>query len=69
MTKLLGILVLLCFLTAACGSSATNTMVLAAVADQLPANPLAPTTDWVAGINAAGWDLHRHLVGNAVSAR
>ena len=30
--------------------------------------PLAPTADWVAGTNAAGWDFHRHLVGNAVSS-
>ena len=68
MTKLLGILVLLCFLTAACGSSATNTTALAPVADRLPADPLAPTADWVAGVNAAGWDFHRYLVGNAVSS-
>ena len=68
MTKLLGILVLLCILTAACGSSATNTTALASVADRLPADPLAPTPDWVAGVNAAGWDFHRHLVGNAVSS-
>ena len=67
MTKLLRFLVLLCFLTAACGSSATTTP-LAPVADRLPADPLAPTPDWVAGINAAGWDFHRHLVGNAVSS-
>ena len=68
MTKLLGFLVLACFFTAACGSSATTTTVLAAVADRLPAGPLAPTPDWVAGTNAAGWDFHRHLVGNAVSS-
>ena len=66
MTKLFRFLVLLCFLTAACGSSATTP--LAPVADRLPADPLAPTQDWVAGINAAGWDFHRHLVGNAVSS-
>ena len=67
MTKLLRFLVLLCFLTAACGSSATTTP-LAPVADRLPANPLSPVPDWVAGVNAAGWDFHRHLVGNAVSS-
>ncbi len=67
MTKLLRFLVLLCFLTASCGSSATTTP-LAPVTDRLPADPLAPTPDWVAGINAAGWDFHRHLVGNAVSS-
>ena len=68
MTKLLGFLVLLCFFTAACGSSATTTTVLAPVVDRLPADPLAPTPDWVAGINTAGWDFHRHLLGNAVSS-
>ena len=67
MTKLLRFLVLLCFLTAACGSSATTTP-LAPVADRLPADPLSPTPEWVAGINAAGWDFHRHLAGNAVSS-
>ena len=68
MTELLGFLVLLCFFTAACGSSATTTTVLAPVVDRLPADPLAPTLDWVTGINTAGWDFHRHLVGNAVSS-
>ena len=68
MTKLLGFLVLLCFFTAACGSSATNTTVLVPVVDRLPADPLAPTPDWVTGINTAGWDFHRHLAGNAVSS-
>ncbi len=24
--------------------------------------------EWVAGVNAAGWDFHRHLDGNAVSS-
>lgn len=38
------------------------------VADRLPADPEAPTAEWVAGVNAAGWDFHRHLVGNAVSS-
>ncbi len=68
MTKLLGFLILLCLFTAVCSSSATNTTALAPVADRLPADPLAPTPDWVAGANAAGWDFHRHLVGNAVSS-
>ncbi len=68
MTKLLGLLILLCFFTAACGSSATNTTALAPVADRLPADPLSPTPVWVAGTNGAGWDFHRHLVGNAVSS-
>ena len=38
------------------------------VADRLPADPDAPAAGWVAGINAAGWDFHRHLTGNAVSS-
>ena len=68
MTKLLGFLVLLCFFTAAFGSPSTTATVLEPVANRLPADPLAPTSDWVAGTNAAGWDFHRHLVGNAVSS-
>ncbi len=68
MTKLLRLLLLLCFFTAACGAPSTTTTVLQPVADRLPADPLAPTADWVAGTNAAGWDFHRHLVGNAVSS-
>ena len=68
MTKLLRLLVLLCLYTAACGNSSTITTVLTPVADRLPPEPLAPTVDWVAGTNAAGWDFHRHLVGNAVSS-
>ena len=38
------------------------------VADRLPADPDAPAAEWVTGVNAAGWDFHRHLVGNAVSS-
>ena len=38
------------------------------VADRLPADPDAPADEWVAGVNAAGWDFHRHLAGNAVSS-
>ena len=102
MTKLLGLLVVLCSLAAACGSSdtattvpepasepdaardpdttapdtttapditaTTTTTVLEPVADRLPADPEAPASEWVAGVNAAGWDFHRHLIGNAVSS-
>ena len=92
MTKLLGFLVVLCSIAAACGSSDTamtalepvadtdaaedpgsapadtTTTVLDPVADRLPADPEAPTGEWVAGINAAGWDFHRQLQGNAVSS-
>ncbi len=38
------------------------------VTDRLPADPDAPTSRWVGGVNAAGWDFHRHLEGNAVSS-
>ena len=95
---MLGFLVLLCSVAAACGSSDTTvrtvapltsvapvadpeatedpgsaaadttTTVLEPVADRLPADPEAPTGEWVAGINAAGWDFHRHLKDNAVSS-
>ena len=102
MTKLLGLLIALCSIAAACGSSdmatpasepaaapepaenpdpepaadlrtedpgaAPVTTVLEPVADRLPADPDAPASDWVAGINTAGWDFHRHLTGNAVSS-
>ena len=115
-TKLLGFLVVLCSIAAACGSSDTTTTALEPaadpgtvddpgaepantattmlepvaapepaeapapetttttttvpepVADRLPADPEAPAAEWVAGINAAGWDFHRHLTGNAVSS-
>ena len=46
----------------------TTTTVPEPVADRLPADPAAPTAEWVAGINAAGWDFHRQLRGNAVSS-
>ena len=38
------------------------------IAARLPTDPDAPTGDWVAGVNAAGWDFHRRLEGNAVSS-
>lgn len=49
-------------------AATTTTAVLEPVADRLPADPGAPADDWVAGVNAAGWDFHRHLKGNAVSS-
>ncbi|MXW89425.1 MAG: serpin family protein [Acidimicrobiaceae bacterium] len=67
-TKLLGIVIVLCSMAAACGSSDTTTAVLEPVADRLPADPEAPVGEWAAGVNAAGWDFHRHLKGNAVSS-
>ena len=79
MTRLLASLVLLFSVAAACGASDTTTTTLtgttttttttsAPLADRSPADPQAPTVDWVAGVNTAGWDFHRHLVGNAVSS-
>ena len=68
MTKLLAVLLALCSITAGCGSSDTTVTVLEPVADRLPADPAAPTSDWVVGVNAAGWGFHRHLRGNAVSS-
>ena len=68
MTRLLLSLVLLCSGAAACGSRDATTTTGAPLADRSPADPQAPTADWVAGINAAGWHFHRHLVGNAVSS-
>ena len=96
--RLLGFLVVLCFVAAACGTSADTAVPAGAgaaagatdapatastgetaaeptvcaaiepVADRLPADADAPTDAWVAGVNAAGWDFHRHLRGNAVSS-
>ena len=42
--------------------------VLPPTAARLPADPDAPSQEWVGGVNAAGWDFHRHLEGNAVSS-
>ena len=44
------------------------TTVLSLSVARLPADPNAPADDWVGGVNAAGWDFHRHLEGNAVSS-
>ena len=96
MTKLLGILVVVWAMAAACSSSdtttavlepvadpgavedpgadpgdtttTTTTTILRAVADRLPADLEAPSREWAAGVNTAGWDFHRHLEGNAVSS-
>ena len=54
--------------TATAASEPAATTVLALTAARLPADPEAPTIEWVAGVNAAGWDFHRHLEGNAVSS-
>ena len=52
------------------GAEPANTTTTAPqlVADRLPVDPDAPVADWVAGVNAAGWEFHRHLTGNAVSS-
>ncbi len=66
--KLLGSLILLCSVAAACGSGDAVEAVLVSAADRSPADPGAPTAEWVAGVNAAGWDFHRHLERDAVSS-
>ncbi|WP_419839668.1 serpin family protein [Candidatus Poriferisodalis sp.] len=38
------------------------------VTDRLAVDSESPMAEWVAGVNAAGWDFHRHLGGNAVSS-
>ena len=42
--------------------------VLPPTAARLPADPDAPSQEWISGVNAAGWGFHRHLKGNAVSS-
>ena len=67
--KLIGSLVLLGSISLACGSGdPAGTAVLPPTAARLPADPDAPSQEWVVGVNAAGWDFHRHLAGNAVSS-
>ena len=46
----------------------TATPTVEPVAPREPADPGAPTGQWVAGVNAAGWSFHRSLTGNAVSS-
>ncbi|MDE0614028.1 MAG: hypothetical protein OXI32_06395 [bacterium] len=46
----------------------TVSAVLAPTVARQPADPSAPAGEWVAGVNAAGWEFHRHLKGNAVSS-
>ncbi|MCY3962123.1 MAG: hypothetical protein OXG34_10760 [bacterium] len=46
----------------------TVSAVLAPTVARLPADPSAPASEWVAGVNAAGWEFHRHLKGNSVSS-
>ena len=46
---------------------AVSAVLVPTVARQ-PADPEAPAGEWVAGVNAAGWEFHRLLEGNAVSS-
>lgn len=65
----IALLMLLSTLAAACGSGVTTGDVSAEpVLPRLPADADAPTGAWVAGVNAAGWQFHRSLSGNAVSS-
>ena len=67
--KLIGSLVLLGSISLGCGSGdPVGTAVLPPTAARLPADPDAPSQEWVVGVNAAGWDFHRHLAGNAASS-
>ncbi|MXZ86906.1 MAG: serpin family protein [Acidimicrobiia bacterium] len=54
--------------TATVAPEPTVTAVLAPTVARQPADPEAPASEWVAGVNAAGWEFHRHLKGNAVSS-
>ena len=68
MARALRLVILLSLVAAACGSPRTAVVVPEPTADRAPVDPGAPAGDWVAGVNAAGWDFHRHLEGNAVSS-
>ncbi|WP_419924140.1 serpin family protein [Candidatus Poriferisocius sp.] len=46
----------------------TPTAIAERVVNRLGADPDAPVGEWVGGVNAAGWDFHRSLEGNAVSS-
>jgi len=56
----------------ACGSSNSaagqSGGPVASEAVRATASAGAPVDEWVVGINAAGWDFHKHLDGNAVSS-
>ncbi len=54
--------------TSAAAAESTVTTVVELVTDRLPVDADAPTAEWVAGVNAAGWDFHRHIDGNVVSS-
>ena len=54
--------------TATVAPEPTVSAVLAPTVARQPADPEAPASEWVAGVNAAGWEFHRHLKGNAVSS-
>lgn len=54
--------------TATAAPEPTASAVLAPTVARQPADPESPASEWVAGVNAAGWEFHRHLKGNAVSS-
>ena len=64
----LALICLVALAVAACGSSSTVPAAIEPVAERLPSDSASPTVHWVEGVNAAGWDFHRHLHGNAVSS-
>lgn len=67
--KLAGVVVAIALIGAACGTSEpTAPPLLESSATRLAADPAAPQEEWIAGVNAAGWDFHRGLQGNAVSS-
>lgn len=80
MTKLIAPILALALVVVACGSSGTtepndsgpsdtgSVAPIVPIVDRLEADPNAPADAWVTGINAAGWDFHQHLEGNAVSS-
>ena len=80
MTRLIGLMLALASIAAACGTSDTDgnpqeagrtqtpATAIVPVSDRLPVDPDAPAGDWAAGLNAAGWGFHRELAGNAGSS-
>ncbi len=54
--------------TATVAPEPTAATVLPPTVARLRADPEAPATEWITGVNAAGWDFHRQLEGNAVSS-
>lgn len=62
-------MIVLAQIAAACGGSDTaGPSPVIPVAERSAADPDAPTGEWVAGVNRAGWEFHETLEGNAVSS-